>query len=127
MTGQRATPPKWPDRHGDEPRDELREARAEIQVERGRTAPVSPWLEGAVGIVIALVVLAIVKPWSSSGDGPRPSSPTGAIDAVGSPRPTPATIDDVAEDACLGTTEWQAASLEQWMTQDVRVWRALSP
>jgi hypothetical protein len=85
-------------------------------------------------VVVALIGLAVVKPWATPGGEtarteqavprPRPS----AIDTA-SPTPGP-TADMAAELAgpiCLGAGAWRIVSLELWRDQDVRVWRSIEP
>jgi hypothetical protein len=98
------------------------------------TEPVRPpidegQLSTALGVVILLLVVAILKPWA--GGTPEP---TGLLAAgpPSSPEITPIPTKDrsaegLANPICLGAGAWRVASLEMWRTQDVRVWRAITP
>jgi hypothetical protein len=112
-------------------RDPLEDERAAARL---TTEPVRPpidegQLSTALGIVIVLVVVAILKPWAAGT-----AQPTGLL-AVGSASPaaiTPIptedrTVEGLAIPICLGTGGWRVATLETWRTQDVRVWRAIEP
>lgn len=86
-------------------------------------------MAGALWTVVALVAIAILKPW---GEGslattyrPIAVAPTALL-----PTPVPTedrTADGLASAICLGAGAWEIVSLETWRTQDVRVWRAIEP
>jgi hypothetical protein len=112
-------------------RDPLEDERAAAGL---TTEPVRPpidegQLSTALGVVILLLVVAILKPWA--GGAPEP---TGLLAAGPAPTPeiTPIPTEDrsaqgLAGPICLGTGGWRVASLETWRTQSVRVWRAIEP
>ncbi|HYK95581.1 MAG TPA: hypothetical protein VE011_06935 [Candidatus Dormibacteraeota bacterium] len=86
-------------------------------------------LPAALGVVVALVVVAILKPWAWGT--PAPTGLLG-VDAGATAEVTPIPTEDrsaagLAGSVCLGTGGWTVASLETWRTQDVRVWRAVEP
>lgn len=89
-------------------------------------------------IVLALVLLAIAKPWapgppSPAAGGSTAGRPLGAAPAAPSSRPpatpTPRPSDGVAAvaDFCLEPGSWRTATIETWHDRIVRVWRALDP
>jgi hypothetical protein len=100
----------------------------DLVMERVRTRPADQRLSIVTGLVAALVLIALVKPWSIGSHAPslRPRVATQAVSL-----PTPQRTDDSAEGLagpiCLGAGAWRVASLEMWRTQDVRVWRAVEP
>jgi len=84
------------------------------------------------------VVLAVLKPWAwaTPAASPRVVPPPRPI--VTAPPPSPATApgpEALATSVCLGTDAWRIASVETWrlvlagtlQTQQVRVWRAITP
>jgi hypothetical protein len=103
------------------------------------TAPVRPpvgerRLPVAAILVVALIGLAVVKPWAAPrGETARsgPAVPRPRPSAIDSAPPTPAPTADTAADLagpiCLGASAWRIASLELWRDQDVRVWRSIEP
>ncbi|MEA2673848.1 MAG: hypothetical protein QOI92_1040, partial [Chloroflexota bacterium] len=112
-------------------RDPLDDERAAARL---TTEPVRPpidedQLASALGVVIALLAVLILKPWT--GGTPEPSrfvSVASAAPATATPIPTEdRTADGLAIPVCLGSGAWRVASLETWQTQDVRVWRAIEP
>jgi hypothetical protein len=112
-------------------RDPLDEERAAARL---TTEPVRPpidegQLAATLGVVIVLLAVAILKPWTF-GTG----QPTGLLGVVPiesaaiTPMPTEdRSAEGLAIPICLGTGGWRVASLETWRTQDVRVWRAIDP
>lgn len=83
----------------------------------------------ALSVVAILVVLAVLKPWGAGSPIAiaRPFVPDATTVAI-TPSPTEdRSADGLASPLCLGTGGWRIASLEQWRTQDVRVWRAIEP
>jgi|GEM_PF-3118333 hypothetical protein len=112
-------------------RDPLEDERAAARL---TTEPVQPpidenQLASALGLVIVLLVVAILKPWTGGT-----AEPTGRLSVAtaapitATPIPTEdRTADGLALPICLGTGAWRIASLETWQTQDVRVWRAIEP
>ena len=90
------------------------------------TSP-APWKLSAV--VLALVALAIVKPWGGDTGTNRPPQPARtAGPPVAVPSPTPdLSAEGLAEPICLGTGAWLVASVEQWRTHPVRVWKVIEP
>jgi hypothetical protein len=112
-------------------RDPLEDERAAARL---TTEPVRPpidegRLSTTLGIVLVLVALMILKPWAGGGATPAlPISLTTAEPVPVTPVPTEdRTAEGLAAPICLGTGAWRVASLEQWQTQDVRVWRAIEP
>jgi hypothetical protein len=95
-----------------------------------------PPVVGAV-IVVALVLLAIAKPWvpdlPSSGPGGSPAGrQLGAAPAASSrpsatPTPRPSSGVAAVSDFCLEPGSWRTATIETWHSRIVRVWRALDP
>jgi hypothetical protein len=88
----------------------------------------------AAVLVVALIGLAVVKPWATPGDeaarsGPADPRPAPSVVDTSSPTPgpTPDTAADLAGPVCLGAGGWEIASLETWRDHDVRVWRAVDP
>jgi len=90
-------------------------------------------LSVAAALVVALIGLAVLKPWAvdhagTAPDGPavpRPRPP--ASRAPATPGPTADTAADLAGPVCLGAGAWRIASLEIWRDHEVRVWRAIEP
>jgi hypothetical protein len=113
-------------------RDPLDDERAAARL---TTQPVRPpidenQLASVLGLVLVLLVVAILKPWTggtAEPTGPLAAGPS-AAPATATPIPTEdRTADGLAIPICLGTGAWRVASLETWQTQDVRVWRAIEP
>jgi hypothetical protein len=84
-----------------------------------------------------LLVAAIVKPWDRGGSQPVIER---APAVVASATPGPSATADLSQEGlaasvCLGTDAWRVATIETWrlvnagviVTQQVRVWRAVSP
>ena len=97
-----------------------------------RRPPIERWL----AVVLVALVLVLVKPWQTAGQGGNGSAP-GARRADASPAtdrllgPSPSSTDSPANRAvaafCLQPGSWLVASVERWRDQRIRVWRALSP
>jgi hypothetical protein len=116
-------------RRSPDPLDDAPEAPArDLIIERVRTRPADQRLTILTGLVAALVLLAVVKPWSigSPAASTRPRVATQAA-AVPTPQRTDDSAEGLAGPVCLGAGAWRVASLEAWRTQDVRVWRAIEP
>ena len=112
-------------------RDPLEDERAAARL---RTEPVRPpsddgRLSTALGIMLVVILIAIVKPWGAGSPEPtRPLAVAPAASVAITPIPTQdRTAAGLAVGVCLGSGGWQVASLETWRTQDVRVWRAIDP
>lgn len=107
---------------------------AEAPVPDLHTVRVRPRSDGsgvarALWAVVALLTVAILKPWAGGSPGatdrPVAVSPT-FLPAT--PVPTEdRTAEGLATQICLGAGAWEIVSLETWRTQDVRVWRAIEP
>ena len=81
-------------------------------------------------LVLVLLALAILKPWGSDdAGGPAPPWPDPAVSrSVPGPSPTPdLSAEGLAEPLCLGPASWLVASVEQWRTHPVRVWKVIEP
>src|SRR5258708_1263821 len=98
------------------------------------TEPVRPpidegRLSAALGVVLVLLLVAILKPWAGGTTQPTGRLIAGTAEPVAiTPSPTEdLTAEGLASPICLGTGAWRIASLERWRTQDVRVWRAIDP
>ena len=81
-------------------------------------------------VVIAMLVLAILKPWGGgdSGRDARSQAAPAAPPLIAGPSPTPdLSADGLAEPLCLGPGAWLVASVEQWRTHPVRVWKVIEP
>lgn len=88
-----------------------------------------------VAVIITFLVLAVLKPWSLSGNGtesgqprnPRtiPPSPGVASDGLPSPVATAAIVDPNGM-ACLSDTTDQVVILERWPGHEVRSWVAVA-
>jgi hypothetical protein len=85
-------------------------------------------LQRLVLTVVAMIVVALVKPW---GAGPR--MPLGEAIPGRSPTPTipaaprPPTELDVVASFCLEPSAWRVYTVERWSGQQVRTWTALTP
>lgn len=83
-----------------------------------------------VVVVLVLVVVAAFKPWPAA-EVPvaAPARPAPVTPRPGTAAPTQIveSADSLAEPICLGAGSWRVASLEEWRTQAVRVWRAIEP
>ena len=85
-------------------------------------------LQRLILTVLALIVVAVVKPW---GTGP----PTPLGEEIPGPSPTPTTRPvprpptelDVVASFCLEPSGWRVYSVERWSGQQVRTWTALTP
>ena len=111
-----------------DPEDEERAA-ARLVVERVRPPAAETSLPNLIALAAILLVLVIVKPWAIGAPGPTPA-PVFAADTPGPPTPVPTedrTALGLASPICLGTGAWRVTSMETWQSQDVRVWRAISP
>jgi hypothetical protein len=112
-------------------RDPLDDERAAARL---TTEPVRPpidegRLSAALGAVLVLFLVAILKPWAAGTAAPTGLPIAGRAQSA---PPTPVATDDrtaqgLAAPICLGTGAWRVTSLETWQTQDVRVWRAIEP
>jgi hypothetical protein len=110
-----------------EPEPTTEPFRFEARIAGGR----SPW--PVAGFVIALVVLAVAKPWAP--DRPAGSSRVTATDRPASPaspstvpaRPSPSNGVEAVAGICLEPGSWRTTTIEMWHDQTVRVWRALDP
>lgn len=82
-----------------------------------------------VAVVAVLVGVAALKPWPQPEPGAAPAARPAPFTAppTAAPTRTIETADSLAEPICLGAGSWRVASLEQWRTQAVRVWRAIEP
>lgn len=86
-----------------------------------------PWKRSAA--VLVLLALAILKPWGDDtgvSHPPPPARTAGPPVAVPSPTPD-LSAEGLAEPICLGTGAWLVASIEQWRTHPVRVWKVIEP
>lgn len=102
----------------------------EAQVRRQDRSPLV-----VAAVVVALIVLAIAKPWAPVGHWPYESaiaarprdtaivSPGSQLSASSAPSDG---VDAVA-DICFEPTSWRTATIETWRMRTVRVWRALDP
>lgn len=109
---------------------------APVALTSGRP-PVERWLL----LIIALVVLAVIKPWGSAGDlndaGPPGVAQLGGVGAGSSglslgqtSPPSPGQRDRIQAlgvSFCLESRLWLVASVERWRDQHIRVWRAMEP
>ena len=86
-----------------------------------------------VVVVLAITLLAVVKPWGDgtgpgAGSAPRSAqgaaSPTIAASAGPTPLPTPV---DPASTFCLTPSGWRLTSLEVFDGQTIRVWQTIDP
>ena len=87
-------------------------------------------LRNATAVVISLLVLAVLKPWGASDTRPDSGALTtpAVSPAVATPPPTPdLSADGLAAPLCLAPGSWLVASLEQWRTRPVRVWKVIEP
>lgn len=85
----------------------------------------------------ALLVAAIVKPWDWGASQPIVQhAPATLVSATPAPSATAdLSQEGLASSVCLGTDAWRVATIETWrlviagalITQEVRVWRAISP
>jgi len=116
---------------GRHPRPQLEQeddAPAGLRLTKVRPPGREPHLAGVAWIVTALVLVAVLKPWSvlTPSTPSRPDLPLATVEVT----PVP-TIDrsaaGLAASVCLGTGGWRIASLERWRDGDVRVWRAIEP
>jgi hypothetical protein len=101
----------------------------DVTTVRVRLPPSDARLPSVLWVVLALVALAVLKPWGVAApfETARPFVPEPTITVV-TPAPTEdRTADGLASPICLGTGGWRIATLERWETQDVRVWRAIEP
>jgi hypothetical protein len=85
-------------------------------------------LQRLVLTVVALIVVAVVKPWGAGppmplGEAIPGPSPTPTIPAA----PRPPTELDVVASFCLEPSGWRVYSIERWSGQQVRTWTALMP
>lgn len=100
-----------------------------LSTEPVRAPSAETWLPTFAAIGIAVLAVAILKPWGWGSS--EPSAPVFlATAAVVAPTPVPTedrTAEGLAAPICLGAGGWRVTSLETWRTQDVRVWRAIEP
>ncbi len=90
--------------------------------------PLGPGPLIAVGLALALVAVAIVKPWGGSGLGSSPVSPAGSVDVSPQPsRPAASPEPSLAEDACNPEAGWRVFTVEVNAGQAVRTWYSISP
>ena len=88
-----------------------------------------PGVARALWVAVALLAVAILKPWGGGSTVPsvRPVAVAPAAIAA-TPLPTEdRTAEGLAAQICLGAGAWEVVSLETWRTRDVRVWRAIEP
>jgi len=95
--------------------------------------PIGRWL----AIVLAVLALAVVKPWSgpvtgSSQDRAAMASVTAIARSrtpTGTPVPTvdPFSAGPEIASICLDPPSWRVATIERWHDQTIRVWRAIEP
>jgi hypothetical protein len=103
-------------------------ARASRSPETLRVGPPGRPALNLVMIVVALVTLAVLKPWGEAGLHAIAPPQRPSIDREPTPIPTPDTSTrGLAEPICLGPITWRVTSLERWRTQGVRVWQAVDP
>ena len=123
-----------PDRQGPErttrepdPVEEEARARA-LVVEPVRRRSSDSRLTYATGIVAVLLAIAVVKPWTIGAPPPTPRPARPPTPVVATPVPTEdRSAEGLASKVCLGAGGWQVASIDTWLKQDVRVWRAIEP
>jgi hypothetical protein len=83
----------------------------------------------ALWAVVALLAVAILKPWGAGSPGPT-YRPVAVLPTLLPATPLPSddrSAEGLATQICLGAGAWEIVSLETWGTQDVRVWRAIEP
>ena len=99
----------------------------------GGRGPSERTLLRVVVVVLAITLLAVVKPWGDgtgpgAGSAPRTAlgaaSPTIAASAGPTPLPTPV---DPASTFCLTPSGWRLTSLEVFDGQTIRVWQTIDP
>jgi hypothetical protein len=96
-----------------------------------------PGLRVLGALLGALLVAAILKPWDwGAVRPPTRRAPPPPVAATVGPSATPdLSQEGLAASVCLGTDAWRVATIETWrlviaaavVTQQVRVWRAVSP
>ena len=101
----------------------------------GRTEPVTVAGRTAgrvvlrlVWIVVALIGVALVKPWGAPPSSPPvPPRPVAVATPEVTPTPRPGTEMDVVASFCLEPSGWRVYSAEHWGGQRVRSWTAVTP
>jgi hypothetical protein len=111
-----------------DPADEERAA-ARLVVEPVRAPTTDTSLANLIAVAVVLLAIVVLKPWGFGAPLPTPAALAAPFTpAPATPVPTEdRTADGLAAPICLGTGAWRITSLETWQTQDVRVWRAITP
>jgi hypothetical protein len=114
------------------PNGQRADAAFSVVVATAAAPPLGRWLV----VVLAVLTVAVVKPWSGSANGEqrvgRPAADTNSA-AAGTtktrpPAPTPPSLTAGAiASVCLDPPSWRLATVERWHDQTIRVWRAIEP
>jgi len=90
--------------------------------------PLGPGPLIVVGLAIALVIVAVVKPWGgASGPGSSPVPPAGSADVLIQPSQTASPEASRVEDACNPDAGWRLFTVEVNAGRAVRTWYSISP
>lgn len=86
-----------------------------------------PW---GIVVVLTLVIIAIIKPWSfgqALSEGSPPPAAPAVAEATGPPTPTPEPTLAPGALACSNYDAWRAVTIEHTLDQEVHRWIAIDP
>jgi hypothetical protein len=80
-----------------------------------------------VGVVVAAVVLAILKPWSLAGPDSGPRSTLAALAPTVSPSSSSSASTGPGPETCLSHQAWRLVTAEHTSGRDIKSWIAVEP